>query len=213
EFWQTEVYAPGLLDWLGVPYTGCSAHSIAIARNKPLTKYLLRGAGLPTADFFLVEKVPVRENPLGWPVIVKPASEDASVGIDQASVVTNLAALRDRVEYVISEFGPPVLIEQYISGREFHVAVAEMPDLQLLPVCEIMFNPEQGDWPITTYNAKWNDNSYEFEATPWVYPEDIPRELMIKFEDIGPRTFRLLGCRDLARLDLRVSESQVPYIL
>src|SRR6516162_10244047 len=88
DHYGTEAYAAGLLEWLGLPYTGCPFQTLCLARSKHLTKHLLQGAGLPTAGFFIVEALPVPECPLEWPVIVKPAEQDASVGLDQGSVVT-----------------------------------------------------------------------------------------------------------------------------
>src|SRR5262245_60885409 len=86
---ETEAHAVGLLDWLGIPYTGSPFWTLCLARKKHLTKQLLLGAGLPTPDFFAVEEMPVPECLLDWPVIVKPAEQDASVGLDQGSVVTD----------------------------------------------------------------------------------------------------------------------------
>src|SRR5262249_22853829 len=83
---ETEAYVAGLLQWKGIPFTGSPMRTLALARAKHLTKQLLRGAGLPTADFFLVSSLPVINCPLEWPVIVKPAQQDASVGLAQNSV-------------------------------------------------------------------------------------------------------------------------------
>src|SRR5689334_20823902 len=86
---NTEAYVAGLLDWVGVPFTGSPFQTLCLARSKHLTKHLFQGAGLPTPEFFVVEEPPVPECRLEWPVIVKPAQQDASVGLDQGSVVTD----------------------------------------------------------------------------------------------------------------------------
>ena len=96
---DTEAIAVGVLEWLGVPYTGCPFQPLALARLKPLTKHLLRGARLPTPDFLVVDHLPVVDCPLAWPVIVKPSNQDASVGLDQGSVVTSQEELARRVAY------------------------------------------------------------------------------------------------------------------
>src|SRR5581483_2734011 len=106
---DTEAFVVGALEWLGVPYTGCPLQPICLARHKQMTKQLLRGAGLPTPDFFVVDALPVPECPIDWPVIVKPSNQDASVGLDQGSVVTDQEALDRRVAYLLDEYGPPVL--------------------------------------------------------------------------------------------------------
>src|SRR5438552_4419101 len=98
---NTEAYVAGLLEWLNLPFTGSPFQTLALARNKHLTKSLFRGAGLPTPDSFLVESLPVAESPLDWPVIVKPATQDASIGLDQGSVVTNQQRLEERVAFLL----------------------------------------------------------------------------------------------------------------
>ena len=122
---DTEAHVAGLLEWLELPYTGCPYQTLSTARRKHVTKYLLQGAGLPTAPFFVVEELPVPENTLGWPVIVKPADQDASVGLDQGSVVTDQLKLNERVAYLLETYGGSVLVEQFVRGREFNVGVVE----------------------------------------------------------------------------------------
>src|SRR5258707_5927124 len=94
---STEGHVAGLLEWLDIPFTGCPSQTLCLARSKHLTKQLLQGAGLPTPQFFVVDDLPVPECPLEWPVIVKPAQQDASVGLDQGSVVTDQFRLSERV--------------------------------------------------------------------------------------------------------------------
>jgi len=211
---NTEAYVAGLLDWAGVPFTGSPFQTLCLARSKPLTKHLLQGAGLPTPAFLVVEDLPVPEGPLGWPVIVKPAQQDASVGLDQGSVVTDRQRLHDRVAYLLRTYGPPVLVEQFIRGRELTVALVEAPGLQMLPISEILFlDQAPGYWPIVTYDAKWRPGSRDYEATPPRYPAEVSPELAERLESLARRAFRLLGCRDYARFDFRVPPSGQPYLL
>jgi D-alanine-D-alanine ligase len=212
---DTEAYAIGLLEWLRVPYTGCPLQPILLARDKPLTKKLLRGAKLPTPDGFTIDELPVSHCPLDWPVILKPSNQDASVGVDQASVVTDLDALNDRAAYLLENFGPPVLAEEFIDGREFCLGLVEMPELVCLPVAEIEFTgAKSGHWPIITYDAKWKPDSSDYEVTPPKYPaENVPRRLEVKLITLAKKVFRLLGCRDYARVDFRVRPTGQPYIL
>src|SRR6202035_5287419 len=100
----TEAYVAGLLDWLHLPFTGSPFHTLCLARSKHLTKHLFQGAGLPTPAFFVVEELPVPECNLEWPVIVKPALQDASVGLDQGSVVTVQQGLNDRVASLLHSY-------------------------------------------------------------------------------------------------------------
>src|SRR5262249_52542112 len=89
DHYDTEAHVAGILDWLKVPFTGSPYQTLCLARTKHVTKRLLQGAGLPTPAFFTVNELPMAESTLEWPVIVKPAAQDASVGLDQGSVVTN----------------------------------------------------------------------------------------------------------------------------
>jgi D-alanine-D-alanine ligase len=209
-----EAYAAGVLDWLGIPFTGCPPQALYLARVKPLTKYALAGAGLPTPGFFVVEHLPAPTCRLPWPVIVKPAVQDASVGLDQGSVVRSQKELRARVEYLFSSYGP-VLVEQYIPGREFNVGIIEAPELRILPISEIVFadRDQPGYWPIVTYDAKWRTESREYQATVPSCPARIRAELARKLGQLAVRAFRLLGCRDYARVDFRVDAVGQPYIL
>ena len=213
---DTEVYVAGLLELARVPYTGSPPQPLLICRSKPLTKLLLAGAGLPTAPFFVAE-AGVPDNPLGWPVIVKPAREDASVGIEQASVVTDQAGLVARVAQMRERYGPPVLCEAFVRGREFNVAlVTRRGELTVLPFSEILFEPPAGAehlWPIVSFDAKWRPSTLDFKATPAVNPAAVTPELHAEVSDLARRAFALVGCRDYARVDFRVDESGRPFIL
>jgi D-alanine-D-alanine ligase len=211
---HTEEYVAGLLEWCRVPFTGSPCHTLCVARNKPRTKYLLQGAGLPTPAFFVVEDLPVPDCSLEWPVIVKPAQQDASVGLDQGSVVTDQYRLNERVAWLLRTYGPPVLVEQFIRGRELNVALVEVPEPRCLPISEVLFVDNDPDyWPIVTYDAKWKPGSRDYEATPPRYPATVTRRLAQRLENLARRTFRLLGCRDYARVDFRVRPSGKAYIL
>jgi len=169
---------------------------------------------LPTPPFFVVEKLPVPPSPFPWPVIVKPALQDASVGVDQGSVVTNQDQLSIKVEAVLARYGPPVLVERFIEGREFNVALIETPDLRALPVSEILFLEKDASyWPIVTYDAKWKTGSRECQATPSRCPAEIDAALAERLMHLARQAYRLTGCRDYARVDFRVSESNEPFLL
>jgi D-alanine-D-alanine ligase len=210
---ETESYVAGLLQWSGVPFTGSPMHTLTLARDKPLTKHMLRGAGLPTAPAFVVDRLPVPECALEWPVIAKPARQDASVGLAQESVCTDQVQLDRRVRYLLETYGP-VLVEEFIRGREFNVAILELPELQYLPPAEILFPAERpGFWPILTYDGKWKPGTSEYDTTPPRFPADIPAATARKLGTIATSAYRLLGCRDYARVDFRVNANGRPYIL
>src|SRR5262245_57544578 len=206
----TEVSAAALLEWLDLPFTGCPAACLALGRDKIRSKHLLAAAGLPTAAYMVVEGEPVPEWAGGWPAFVKPVVEDASVGIDQGSVVADPAQLAARVRYVLGKFGPPVLVEEFVGGREFHVNVIEDGEtnrtLTVLPFAEIAYREgAPGRWPVYTYTAKWDEQSAEYKDCPLVAPVELPPGQTARLRDVAARTFRLFQCRDFARIDARMS--------
>lgn len=214
DHYETEAHVAGILDWLGIPYTGSPFHTLALARNKPLTKYLLQGAGLPTPGFFAVYELPIPECPLEFPVIVKPAAQDASVGLDQGSVVTSLEDLNKRAAYLTENYGPGVIVEEFIRGRELNVGLIEAPDLRVLPISEILFvDKDPNFWPLVTYDAKWKPGTRDYESTPPLYPAPVSPRLAERIEDLSRKAFRLLDCRDYARVDFRLRPNGKPYIL
>jgi D-alanine-D-alanine ligase len=211
---QTESYVAGLLDWSGVPFTGCSSEALCIARSKHLAKYVLRGVGLPTTAFVVIAELPVPRCSLAWPLIIKPALEDGSIGLDQGSVVTDQAGFQARVEHLFDAYGPPVLVEEFIDGREFNVAVIEAPGRRAHVVSEIIFQDHpSGYWRIVTYDAKWKSESREFRSTPAHCPAAISPEQNALLTGLANQAFDLFGCRDYARIDFRMDASGKTYLI
>lgn len=211
----SELYAAGLLEWLGVPYTGCPFQTLVLARSKHLAKRLFQAEGLPTAPYLVADSAPLTACPLRFPVIVKPAQQDASVGVTQNSVVTDLDGLNRQIRYVVEQFGQPALVEEFIRGRELTFALVEMPDLRFLPATEAVF-PDRGPdyWPILSYDAKWTRGSTEFETTDYHFKAELPPPLQLRLEEYARRAFRLLGCRDYARVDFRIrTGDDQPFLL
>jgi D-alanine-D-alanine ligase len=214
----TEVYHTGLLEWLRAPFTGSSAATLALGRDKIRTKYLLLGAGLPTAAFRMVD-APGVEWPRAFPVIVKPAFQDASVGIDQGSVVTSQEQLNRRIEQVLGRFGAPVLVEQFLPGRELHVNLFDVPDdngcriIRVVPPTEIRFEAGPGYWPIYSYEGKWNEHSHEYKKTPLDTGITLESPLAERVAEVCTAAYRLIGMRDYGRVDLRVTPDGTPHVL
>jgi D-alanine-D-alanine ligase len=207
----TEVSVAALLEWLDLPFTGCPSACLSLGRDKIGSKHLMTAAGLPTAKYAVVGRDPAPGWTGGWPAIVKPAYQDASVGIDQGSVVTDAAQLAARVRYVLDAFGPPLLVEEFVGGREFHVNVIEDgtgPDrvLNVLPPAEIAFREARPDWwPVYTYTAKWDEKSAEYRDCPLVAPVELPAGQTERLRELASRAFRLFQCRDFARIDVRLA--------
>jgi D-alanine-D-alanine ligase len=215
-----EAYIAGLYELMGVDFTGSRAVTLATCQNKFRTKLILEAAGLPTAGFFLAKKLPVAEDhELEYPLIVKPAFEDASGGIDKESVVHNHAALEARVAYLLKEFEMPALVEEYVDGREIHAAILGNHPPEVLPLFEMEFddsefNPEE-EWrpQIISYRAKWDPHSKDFYTMePVVPPSDLDPEIAEEIRRVARGAYLAMGCRDYARVDMRIEDDEV-YIL
>lgn len=219
DFSITEVYLTGLLEWLRLPYTGCPSGTLAVARNKILAKRLFQSAGIRTPGFAVWDEAHPPTDNLSWPRIVKPAAEDASVGIDQGSVVSDDTAMIARVKYLQENYGGAVLVEEYIAGREIQVSLADLGDRagspSILSFAEIAFNPSAAErrWPVYTYTAKWDESSDEYQQAPVVVGAKVPREVRDSLNETARAAYRLLEARDYARVDTRVTENGDVYVL
>ena len=210
----SEYHIASVLDWLAIPYTGCPLEAMVLGRDKIRTKKLLRGAGLPTAEFIAIESPELMQMPNTWPVMVKPAGTDASLGIDQDSVVSDENALQQRVARMISEYQCPVLVETYLPGPEFNVGIIENPSITVLPVAEMVYTPQPGvKWPIVSYASKWSPGSAEDLAMLPRCPAQINDVLRDQLQTIARQSYQLIGCRDYARIDIRLDTENQPNIL
>jgi D-alanine-D-alanine ligase len=214
---------PAVIELFGLPYTGNQPLTLGTCQRKFRTKLILEAAGLPTPAYFLVDQEPVPdplELELDYPLIVKPAREDASGGIEPSSVVQDYPSLVERVRYVLTEFKQPALVEEYIDGREIHAAIIGNANPEVLPLFEMEFddsefNPD-GEWrpQIISYHAKWDPHSPEFYSMDAVCPaEDLDPDVEDYIREIAVSAFRAMGCRDYARIDMRLDEYDEPYIL
>ena len=216
-----ETYIAGLYELLGVQYTGNRPLALATCQNKVRTKILLEAEGLPTPDYLMIKKLPVpRDHPLVFPLIVKPALEDASGGIEPESVVIDQETLEDRVGWVLTEFDMPALVEEYIEGREIHAAIIGNDPPVCLPLFEMEFenggNPEQQHWHprIISFRAKWDPRSEEFYSMDARCPAvGLAPEVEADIRRIALRAYEAMGCRDYARVDLRVDDDGDVWIL
>jgi D-alanine-D-alanine ligase len=132
-------------------------------------------------------------------------------------VVISQEQLAARVDYLRRAYGPEVHFEQFIRGREFHVAVLDRGgSVHALPFSEIFFHETDGPdplWPIVSFDAKWKENSRDFKATPVKNPADVELGLQRRVAEIAVKAFHLLGCRDYGRIDMRVRDDGEPFIL
>ena len=216
---EHEMHVPALYELLGLQYTGNRPLALALCQKKPHAKALLAAAGLPVPRGFVVEKGKApAELPLKYPLIVKPAFDDASGGIDAGSVVRDRKALDERVNLVVGRHKMPALIEEFIEGREIHCAILGK---QPLPLYEMAFKSGATDNDgrllpnIITYRAKWDPFSKDHYAMEGVCPvENLDDATIHKIQSIALRAFATLGCRDYARVDMRLrTDTNEPFIL
>ena len=217
EGWQGDskyhLHLPAMYELLGLEYTGAPMSALVMSFDKWTTKMLLEQAGLPVPRGMQCSEVPGRCH-LRFPVIVKPVHEDASLGIDFESVVYDLDELRRRVAWVIQNYHQPALVEEYIDGRELNVAIIGDRLPEALPISEITFPyvPE-GKPRICSYNIKWMENSDEFHWVEASCPALLDEDTTMRAQQIAISAFRLLGCRDYARVDMRLAADNQPYIV
>jgi len=215
---ELEHDVPALFELLGVEYTGNRPLALSLCQKKPQAKALLAAHGLPVPRGVVIETAAAAANlDLKFPMIVKPAFDDASGGIDSGSVVHDQVQLAARIHKMLNEHKQAALVEEYIEGREIHCAIlGDSP----LPLYEMQFKggtDEQGKPlpKIITYRAKWDPYSRDHHAVQGVCPApDLDAGVAKKIEETAMRAYRALGCRDYARVDMRVdARTQQPYIL
>lgn len=210
----TEAAVARFLERARVPFTGAGSQTLWRCLHKPLAKQQLASAGLPIPWGQSVKSLPIKRRDLPWPLIVKPAARDASEGIEQGSVVTDRAALEQRVAQVQHRYGREVLVEEFLPGREFTASLVETPQLTALPIGEVIFEPRPGvPWPLLTYAAKWLPESADYVATDMLHAAPIEAGLQEKLVALAKRAFVVCNCRDYARIDLRLNAAGEPLIL
>jgi D-alanine-D-alanine ligase len=208
-----------LLNLLGLRYTGSSPAGLLLAGDKSLTKKVLRFHGIQTPEFATVYRGALDwAGDLSFPVIVKPPQEDASLGITSASVVHELKDLFARIDTLQSEYHQPVLVEQFIEGREFYVGVLGNAHAVALPVIELDFSGFPADRPrIASWEAKWGDDGTgegaEYAGTQSIFPTGLDPELEQRMQAVAVDAFHALRLRDYGRIDLRVSPSGEIYVI
>lgn len=204
------------LELMQQPYTGCNPRGLMLSNDKALSKKLLSYHRIPTPNFttFTRGRALRISSRLKYPLMVKSASDDASLGISQASIVTNAQKLKDRIEYLREQSPSDVLVEEYIDGREFYVGLMGNHRLQVFPVWEMTFENLPADTaPIATAKVKW-DPEYQkkigIKTAPATNLTDEQREMAVK---LSKRIYKVLGLSGYARLDFRMSKDGKLYCL
>lgn len=205
-----ESQVPILLEMAGIPYVGADGLSLAISLDKIMAKKIFLAEGVPTPRFFEVKPGENVEDivHMKFPMFVKPRCEGSSKGLSESSRVENMAELKKQVEFVTATYKQSALVEEFIRGEEFTVAVLGNLEPQVLPVVQIKIDGK----------LELKDKFYTFghikdDALEYVCPAPISPALSKKLSELAIKTYSAIECRDFGRIDFRVDEKGQPYVL
>ncbi|MFN8581727.1 MAG: hypothetical protein U0163_12215 [Gemmatimonadaceae bacterium] len=199
----------GVLELMQLPYTGSSSYTTSVCLRKHVVNALLDSAGLPIPTWG-VARVGKPLPSVGFPAICKPAAEDASLGIEQRSVVRTKAQLAERVG-AMHEMWSDVLVQRYIDGREINVGVVGDT---VLPVAEIDFAAmPRGMWRIVSYKSKWETGCDEDLGTAPRCPAPLDEQVAAEVSRVALEAWRLVGGEGYGRVDMRIDRLGRPWIL
>jgi D-alanine-D-alanine ligase len=198
-----------VLELFGLPYTGSSSYTTALCLRKHVVNALLAQAGLPVPPWITLRRGS-RVRSVGYPAIVKPAAEDASVGVEQRSVVRSARALKARVEAMLQTFDE-VVVQRFVDGRELNVGIVGET---IMPIAEIDFaTMPKGMWRIVTYRSKWDTGSDEDLGAVPKCPAELPARSANEIRRVALEAWRLVGGHGYGRVDMRLDANGQPWIL
>lgn len=213
-----EAHIPMFCEILGIPYTGPGPLSSALILNKSRAKEIWRANEVKTADsqLFTTSTDSLRKS-LTFPLIVKPSNEGSGIGIKSNSIVKNARELKSSVKLIIEEYHQPALVETYLPGREFTVAlVGNGENVVVLPIIEINFAGfPAGAPPIDSYEAKFiygATGMVDMHGTEFC-PADVTPQLAKTINDLAKQAYLTIGCRDFGRVDIRIDGKGIPHVL
>ena len=201
-----EAQVPNLCELLGVPYTGSDSATLSICLDKGLSKRILRGVDTPDFQVLFTGKEKLKA--FHYPVIVKPNQEGTSKGITTKSVVDDEAGVRERARELIEKYGQPALVEEYITGREFTVGLLGEKRPRVLPPMEVVFLTQK-ERPVYDYVCKQECELH----VRYEVPAKLTKDELRAMEKVCRTTFMTLGCRDVARIDLRMTDDGHIYVI
>lgn len=204
------------LELLGVPYTGCNPRGLMLARDKVLAKKIFSFHRIPFPDFIMVRqgRTVRRPNWLSFPLIVKSVTEEASLGISQASIVADDEKLKERVAFIHHSVGTGALIERYIEGREFYVGLMGNGHLHTFPVWELIMDKMPEDARrIATERVKWSRKYQDKYGIRSGEAKNLPEGKGEEIQHLAKRAYRALDLRGYARIDIRMDGEGKLYVL
>jgi D-alanine-D-alanine ligase len=198
-----------------LPYTGCNPRGMMISRDKVLSKQILAYHRIPTARYALLPRKRRYAEPrkLKFPLFVKSATEDASLGISQSSIVYDGQRLRERVQFIHEQTNSDALVEEYIEGRELYIGVMGNDRLTTFPVWELNFGTLPDVMSFATRKVKW-DRKYQQKHGIGTGPaRDLPAGQSMRLAALVRRIYRALSLSGYARIDLRLKPDGSVYVL
>ena len=207
-----ESYIPAILEMLNIPYVGSNVLTTAICLNKAWTKKTLIYHNIPTPKFYICKKIQeTKKITQGFPYLLKPNEEGSSIGITEENLVYNKTQLKTKLKQMIKNYNQPILIEQFISGREFSTGLLGRKDKdpEVLAILEIDFSkfPEVGG--VFGQKAKTILDSLDH----YICPAKIPKELKQKLENLSNEIWHALDIKDFARIDFRMNNKEELFFL
>ena len=205
----------GYLELLGRRFTGAGSSGLYLAQDKNLAKKIFTFHGIHTPYFSTVYRGRTEHShDIQFPVIVKPAREDGSIGIQFGAVCTSIKELMERIDYIHAEFDSPALIEEYIEGRELYVGVIGNDKPEALPVVELDLSKlPEGIPKIAGSEVKWEEDTQAYKATKPFFPDDLDEEVTKKLQETAVQAFVALQLRDYGRIDFRLDKENTVHVL
>lgn len=203
------------LDLVGKRYTGSGPRALHLAQDKAIAKKIVQFHGLNTPDSLVWDHGRLgHAQDVRFPLIVKPASEDGSIGIDQGAVVTSIKELMERIEYINHEFDSPALVEEFIEGREIYVAVIGNGKPEALPAVELDLSKLPDDMPkIAGYEVKFDRDSDAYKMTKSAVATTLDEETSSRLGEAAVTAYRALHLRDYGRIDMRLTAEGKIYVI
>ncbi|HEX9602686.1 MAG TPA: ATP-grasp domain-containing protein [Myxococcales bacterium] len=210
-----EAHVAAFLDLLALPYTGAGPQALFLAQDKALAKKVFTFHGIRTPNFASSYRGKIHDmEDLQFPLIVKPGSEDGSIGIDAGSVVQSMKELTERIALLHEHFDSPALIEEFIEGREIYVGLLGSDKPEALPPVELDLSKLPKGMPrIAGKEVKWEKGTEAYDATRSAVAHDLPEELGRRIQETALAAYVALGLRDYGRIDLRVAPQGEIYVI
>jgi len=211
-----EAQIPAILDMLGIPYTGSDPVTLGICLDKARAKEILSFYKIPNPAFHVIASTEeLRRRNVEFPSVVKPLHEGSSKGILNASIVRSQKELVVQVERVLNDYAEPALVEKFLPGREFTVAMlGNGQSLRAFPIVEIRLDKlPAGVNPLYSYEAKWVWDQSDHPVEMYDCPANIDSDLERRIKETCISVFNVLRCRDWCRIDLRLDENGTPNIV